>query len=75
MPHPWVLAHDNPSLLFKYALCSHAPALFDTSSLPGVSNKPALADEIWDLVKLEETVLPTNVHHVIDNGALLQRVS
>ena len=66
--------HDNPALLFKYELCSHPPALFDTSSLPRVSNKPALADEFWDLVKHEKTVLPTNVHHVIDDGALLQRV-
>ena len=48
--------------------------MFDKSSLPRVANKPALADEIWDLVKHEKTVLPTNVYHVIDGGALLQRV-
>ena len=66
--------HENPALLFKYELCSHPPALFDKSSLPRVANKPALADEIWDLVKHEKTVLPTNVYHVIDGGALLQRV-
>ena len=66
--------HENPALLFKYKLCSHPPALFDKSSLPRVANKPALADEIWDLVKHEKTVLPTNVYHVIDGGALLQRV-
>ena len=53
--------HENPALLFKYELCSHPPALFDTLSLPRVANKPALADEIWDLVKHEKTVLPTNV--------------
>ena len=66
--------HGNPALLFKYELCSHPPALFDKSSLQRVANKPALADEIWDLVKHEKTVLPTNVYHVIDGGALLQRV-
>ena len=49
--------HENPALLFKYELCSHPPALFDKSSLPRVANKPALADEIWDLVKHEKTVL------------------
>ena len=36
-------------------------ALFDTSSFPRVSNKPAFADEIWDLVKHEKIVLPTNM--------------
>ena len=61
-------------MLFKYEWCSHPPALFDKSSLPRVANKPALADEIWDLVKYEKTVLPTNVHHVIDDRALLQRM-
>ena len=66
--------HENPALLVKYELCSHPPALFDKSSLQKVANKPALADEIWDLVKHEKTVLPTNVYHVIDGGALLQRV-
>ena len=59
--------HENPALLFKYELCSHPPALFDKSSLPRVANKPrnkpALADEIWDLVKHEKTVLATNVYH------------
>ena len=48
--------------------------MFDTSSLPRVFDKPALADEIWDLVKRKKTVLPTYVRHVIDDGALLQRV-
>ena len=66
--------HETPILLFKYELCSHPPALFETSSLPRVANKPALADEIWDLVKHEKNVLVTNVHHVKDGGALLQRV-
>ena len=36
-------------------------ALFDTSSLPRVANKPALADEIWELVKHEKIVLQVNV--------------
>ena len=36
-------------------------ALFDTSSLPRVANKPALADEIWELVKHEKIVLPASV--------------
>ena len=60
----------------KYGLYSHHSALFDTSSLPRAAKKPALTDEIRDLVKHEKTVLPTtcNVYHVIDGGALLQRV-
>ena len=65
---------ENPASLFKYELCSYPPALFDTSSLPRVTNKPALTDAIWDLVKHEKVVLPTNVHYVLDGGALLQRV-
>ena len=36
-------------------------ALFDTSSLPRVANKPAFADEIWDRVKHEKIVLLTNM--------------
>ena len=60
------------ALLFKYELCSHPPDLFDTSSLPRIFNKPALADEIWDLVKHEKTVPPTNVHHVIDESSIAE---
>ena len=44
-----------------YMYLSMSCALFDTSSLPRVANKPAFADEIWDLVKHEKIVLSTNV--------------
>ena len=70
-----VVANSEVSTLgFKYELCSHPPAMFDTSSLPRVAIKSALANEIWDLVKHEKTVPSTNVYHVIDGGALLHRV-
>ena len=49
--------NENPTSLFKSMSC----ALFDTSSLPRVANKPAFADEIWDLVQHEKIVLPTNM--------------
>ena len=48
--------NENPTSLFKYEF-----AVFDTSSLPRVANKPALADEIWELVKHEKIVLPASV--------------
>ena len=66
--------NETPASLFKYELCSHSPALFDTSPLPRVTNKPALADAIWHLVKHEKIVLLTNMYCVIDGGALLWRV-
>ena len=65
----------DPQLMFQrlHAIATRRPmktqlyylsmscALFDTSPLPRVANKPAFADEIWDLVKHEKIVLPTNV--------------
>ena len=65
---------QDPDALFKYELCNHPPALFDDSGLPREANKPALADEIWKLANDPQSDVPENVLHVLDGGALLQRV-
>ena len=67
--------HDNPASVFKYELCSHPPALFDAYSLPWTANKPSLAEALWKVVeKVNGQELPSDVHYVLDGGALLQRV-
>ena len=42
---------DELSEAFKYELCSHPPALFDTSLLLREAQKPVLADAICALFK------------------------
>ena len=67
--------HDNPASVFKYELCSHPPALFDAYSLPWTANKPSLAEALWKVVeKFNGQELPSDVHYVLDGGALLQHV-
>ena len=67
--------HDNPASVFKYELCSHPPALFDAYSLPWTANKPSFAEALWKVVeKVNGQELPSDVHYVLDGGALLQRV-
>ena len=65
----------DPAALFKYELCSHPTALFDNVGLPRESNKAALADALWEIVKLDQTD-PTSddLHYVLDGCALLQRL-
>lgn len=67
---------DNPADAFKYEMCSYPPALFESPVLPREANKASLADAMWDIVKdsQPESVPSSNVHYVIDGGALLQRL-
>jgi len=67
---------DDSSSAFEYELCSYPPALFESPVLPRAANKPVLADALWELVKKvqPDTVPSTEVHFVIDGGALIQRV-
>ncbi|WAR15643.1 LOW QUALITY PROTEIN: hypothetical protein MAR_005748 [Mya arenaria] len=43
-------ASQDLASVFKYELCSHPPALFDTSLLLRQPQKPVLADTIWALL-------------------------
>ncbi len=60
--------------IFKYELCSHPPALFDSSALPLTANKAALADALWKVVENEQVQPITDVQYIIDGGALLHRI-
>ena len=62
---------DDPAPYFAYELCTHPPALFENSRLPWEVHKAALADALWNLVGDENEALPSNVHYVLDGGALL----
>ncbi|MCG8032823.1 MAG: hypothetical protein JAZ03_11700 [Candidatus Thiodiazotropha taylori] len=53
-------------LLFSYELCSYPAALFESSSLPLQANKPALADAILKLAKLDQQEPPDDVQYVLD---------
>ena len=76
----------DPQLLFqrlslittnglKDELCTHLPALVNSSSLPWEADKPALVDALWKLFDNENEVVPDSVHYVIDGVvSLLQRV-
>ena len=64
---------DLPSL-FKYELCSHPPALFESSSLPLQANKAVLADVLWKSMNKEQQEPSGNVQYVLDGGALLHRL-
>ncbi len=67
---------DNFESLFKYELCSHPPALFDSSQLLREANKSSLANAIWDSLETG-TCMPEpsgEVQFVLDGGALLHRI-
>lgn len=66
---------EDLSTLFKFELCSHPPALFDSSSLPLQANKAVLADVLWKSID-EEQREPSGdqVQYVLDGGALLHRI-
>lgn len=66
--------NDLKETMFKYELCSYPSALFDMHRFMLQANKPVLADELWKLGSFEEMEPIENVHHVIDGGALLQRI-
>ena len=66
-------SQDLPSV-FKYELCSHPPALFDTSLMLRQPQKPVLAEAIWKLHTPDLSEVTGPVQHVLDGGALIQRI-
>ena len=65
---------EDLSTLFKYELCSHPPALFDSLSLPLKANKAVLADVLWKSLSKEQQPVGDQVQHFFDGGALLHRI-
>ena len=67
---------DNVEEIFKYELCGHPSALFDSSGLLREAQKPALAHAIWELGGCGVSQFTAeNVHYVLDGGSLVQRIS
>ncbi|RUM44712.1 MAG: hypothetical protein DSY80_04115, partial [Desulfocapsa sp.] len=66
---------DLPSL-FKYELCTHPPALFESASLPLQANKAVLADALWKAVEIKGVQREPggDIQYIIDGGALLHRI-
>ena len=60
--------------VFAHELCSYPPILFEIIDVLLTSNKSQLADAIWNQVT-DVASPPENVHHVLDGGALLHRIS
>lgn len=73
----WLVAvrdrcEDMPSL-FKYELCSHPPALFESSYLPLQANKAILADVLWKSIEQQQRQPSSDVQHVLE-GSTYDRV-
>ena len=62
---------DNFESVFKYELCSHPPALFDSLLLLRESNKALLANTIWESLETGMSEPSGEVQFVLDGGALL----
>ena len=66
--------------IMKYELCTYPPALFEKSFVLRTTNKSTLVNALTNHnnVKMQSAALhatpPADVKHVIDGGALLQRV-
>lgn len=67
-------ASQDLALVFKYKLCSHPAALFDSSLLLRQPQKQQLADAIWALQTSHQPEIPGNVQYVLDGGALIHRI-
>ena len=67
-------ASQDMASAFKYELCSHPAALFDTSLLLRQPQKPVLADAIWALTTHNLAGITGQVQYVLDGGALVQRI-
>ena len=66
---------DNTEEMFKYELCSHPPALFDTSLMMREAQKSLLAEAMWSKLPVDIQEVPTDdVQYVLDGGALLHRI-
>ena len=61
--------------LFKYELCSHPPALFESSYLPLQINKAILADVFLKYIEHQQKQPSSDVQHVLDGGALLHHLT
>ena len=67
--------HENSQELFKFEMCGFPPALFESTFLPRQTNKPALANAIWERTKELQTSQPSaDVNYVIDGGSLLHHL-
>jgi hypothetical protein len=65
---------DDMASLFKYELCSHPPALFESSSLPLEVTKSLLSDFVWNSIKDDQRKPTGSVRYILDGGALLHRI-
>jgi len=71
-----VQSSDDLKSAFKCELCSYPSARFDSSLLLREADKPAFADAIWNLCKLDVPAEISNnsIKYALDGGALLQRI-
>ena len=61
--------------VFQYELASYPTALFESPLMMNPAQKPGLADAIWSTLSPDAKTGPTTqVHYVLDGGALLHRV-
>ena len=67
---------DDLELAFKHELCSHPPALFDSSLLLHEADKPALSDAIWWICEsgVPADIPDGGIQYVLDGGAFLQHI-
>ena len=61
--------------VFQYELASYPTALFESPLMMNPAQKPGPADAIWSTLSPDAKTGPTTqVHYVLDGGALLHRV-
>ena len=61
--------------VLSYELATAPPSLFDSCGMMRVRQKSVLAACLWSPAAAATQVPPTSVHHVIDGGSLLHKVS
>ena len=65
---------EDLASIFRYELSVFPMALFESSGLMRKANKPVLADAIYKLSNGPFSQPGLSVRHVVDGGALLQRI-
>ena len=65
---------EDMASIFRYELSVFPMALFESSGLMRKANKPVLADAIYKLSNGPFSQPGLSVRHVVDGGALLQRI-
>ena len=65
---------EDIASIFRYELSVFPLALFESSGLMWKANKPVLADAIYKLSNGPFSQPGSSVRHVVDGGALLQRI-